>query len=117
MKTKILFNTSLLLIVGCSSTGKKGEIIKKIKSSMNDPDSFKLREFKESYSNGCNDTYLVKFSSKNSFGGTVTQTYYFIYKNDNYCIMGDWIITDGMCIGCSEDDLMKGMISAHGCSC
>ena len=33
-----------------------------------------------SFSTDCNDTYLVRFSGKNSFGGTVTQTSYVIYK-------------------------------------
>ena len=98
------------------SFSRKGEIIDEIKSSMNDPDSFKLREFKESYSNGCNDTYLVKFSGKNSFGGTVTQTYYVIYKNDKFCIMGDWGSGNSLS-DWSDDDFMEGMISSNGCSC
>jgi len=96
--------------------GPKSEIIKKIKSSMNDPDSFKLRDFKKSYSTTCNDTYLVTFSGKNGFGGVVSQTYYVIYKNDNYCIMGDWG-SGGGSVGWSDDDFMKGMISSNGCSC
>ena len=94
----------------------KSEIQDKIKSSMNDPDSFKLGEFKKSFSTDCNDTYLVRFSGKNSFGGTVTQTSYVIYKNGSYCIMGDWG-SGGGSIGWSENDFMKGMISSNGCSC
>ena len=92
------------------------EIQDKIKSSMNDPDSFKLREFKNSFSNDCNDTYLVSFSGKNSFGATVTQTFYVIYKDGNFCIMGDWD-SGGGSIGWSDDDFMKGMISSNDCSC
>ena len=115
----IIIPIYLLLIVYFvtnSFFSRKGEIIDQIKSSMNDPDSFKLREFKESYSNGCNDTYLVKFSGKNSFGGTVTHTSYVIYKNDKFCIMGDWGSGNSLS-DWSDDDFMEGMISSNGCSC
>ena len=115
----IIIPIYLLLIVYFvtnSFFSRKGEIIDQIKSSMNDPDSFKLREFKESYSNGCNDTYLVKFSGKNSFGGTVTHTSYVIYKNDKFCIMGDWGSGNSLS-DLSDDDFMEVNISSNGCSC
>ena len=83
---------------------------------MNDPISFKLREFQEFYSNGCNDTYLVEFSGKNSFGGTITQTYYVIYKNDKFCRMGDWGSGNSL-NDWSDDDFMEVMISSNGCNC
>jgi len=116
MKKILLIILPLLLIVGCSSMGRKGEIQEKIKSIMNDPDSFKLRSFKTSISTKCNDTYIVSFSGKNSFGGTITQTYYVIYKNETYCMMGDWG-SGGSSIGWSEKEMMKSLISINGCGC
>ena len=117
LKIKVFIGVVLIgFLFPLLSSNVKGEIKDKIKSSMNDPDSFKLRDFKKSYSTSCNDTYLVTFSGKNGFGGTVTQTYYVIYKNDNYCIMGDWG-SGGGSIGWSDKDFMKGMISSNGCSC
>ena len=94
----------------------KGKIKNKIKSVMNDPDSFKLREFKKSYSTSCNDTYLVRFSGKNSFGGTVTDTYFVIYKNGEYCFMGDYG-TGGSDMGVSENEMMKMLINGNECGC
>ena len=124
MKRTILFITSLLLVVGCSSMGKKGEITKKIKSSMNDPDSFKLRDFKKTYSTDCNETYVVKFSGKNVFGGMNKQTFYVIYKNGGFCTMGDLgedIDERLVYSGGSMDDLIKELLPMWsvlgGCDC
>jgi hypothetical protein len=94
----------------------KGKIKNKIKSEMNDPDSFKLREFKETYSTSCNDTYLVRFSGKNSLGGTVTNTYFVIYKNGEYCFMGDYG-TGGSDMGISENEMMEMLINGNECGC
>ena len=105
-----VFNPSI------SSFSRKGEIIDKIQLRMNDPDSFKLREFKKSYSTSCNDTYLVRFSGKNSFGGTVTNTYFVIYKNGEYCFMGDYG-TGGSDMGISENEMMEMLINGNECGC
>ena len=115
----IIIILSLLVIVDPTTTfslGVKSEIKEKIKESMNDPDSFKLREFKESYSTSCNDTYLVRFSGKNSLGGTVTNTYFVIYKNGEYCFMGDYG-TGGSDIGISENEMMEMLINGNECGC
>ena len=113
---KIIFIIPLLFILSCDSTGRKGEITKRIKSVMNDPGSFKLRSFENSVTTNCNDTYLVSFTGKNAFGGTVQNTYYVIYKNDTYCQMGDWG-GGGSEMGVSNNKMMEMMITINGCSC
>ena len=115
MKTRLLTLTLLLMIISCSPPGKKGEIINKIKSVMQDPDSFKLRSFEQNSSTGCNETYLVSFTGKNAFGGTVRSTYLAIYKNGEYCQIADWDNGGGGWL--SNSETIDVMISINGCDC
>jgi hypothetical protein len=119
MKIFLLFIVLLGLVAGCSLAGREGEITNKIRSMMNDPDSFQLLSLKKTYSTDCNDLYLVSFKGKNSFNGTVTNTAYAIYKNGSQCSIGDWDHTADLWSGrgVSRKDVMDLLIAFSECDC
>jgi len=116
MKTKALIITSFFLIVSCSSFGEKGKLTKDVKSQLDDPDSFKLLDFKKSYSDACIESYIVNFSSNNAFGGRMKQRFAVVYKNGSFCAMFPWEFPDFESLGESAKNIFDLYAAQHGCN-
>tara|TARA_Y100000996_G_C22052592_1_gene449755 strand:+ start:85 stop:447 length:363 start_codon:yes stop_codon:yes gene_type:complete len=105
MKRLLLTVLPLLLIIGCSETGRKGEIKEKIESKYTNLDtrSLEILSMKESYKVDCYETYVVSYT----FGRGLKLHCLVIYTNGKYCDIMDWDSDDTQYVNIIIDELRK----------
>jgi antitoxin component YwqK of YwqJK toxin-antitoxin module len=85
MRNILIISLSLLIMVGCGSMGRKGEISKEIKKrSILAPDNFKLLSMEEIYKEDCIEGYSVCYTY-----GSLKSYCLVIYTNGKFCDLMD----------------------------